>query len=267
MFNWRQVNALSFPMVSSISTQVLVHLVLGSLLLPPLNMLLMMSLGLWLRRRWRRLGACLLILGMAGLYALSTPITAMWLNRGLERYPVISAEQLNRVEAIVVLSGGKKPAPEYGGMEPGADSLARLRYAARLARQSGKPILLTGGAPMGGEAEAEVMARVLREEYGIAPRWVEARSNTTLENARYSAGLLHAAGIKRVALVSQGWHLRRALPFFQRQALDVTAAPTAFIRYDGGGVAWFLPSGRSMQECHAALREWLGILFYRMKGE
>ncbi|MCS3803663.1 uncharacterized SAM-binding protein YcdF (DUF218 family) [Chromobacterium alkanivorans] len=254
-------------MVSTISTQVLVHLVLGALLLPPLNMLLLMSLGLGLRRRWRRLGAGLLVLGMAGLYALSTPLTAMWLNRGLERYPVIDAEQLGRVEAIVVLSGGKKPAPEYGRMEPAADSLARLRYAARLARQSGKPMLLTGGAPMGGEAEAATMARVLREDYGIVPRWVETRSNTTLENARYSAELLRSAGIKRIALVSQGWHLRRALPFFERQGLEVTAAPTAFIRYDGGGVAWWLPSGRAMQECHAALREWLGMLFYRMKGE
>lgn len=254
-------------MISSISTQALVHLVLGAFLLPPLNMLLLILLGLGLRHRWRRLGTGLLTLGMAGLYALSTPMMAMWLNRGLERYPVIGAEPLSRAEAIVVLSGGKKPAPEYGGMEPGADSLARLRYAARLAHQSGKPILLTGGAPMGGEAEGAVMARVLREEYGIVPRWVETRSNTTLENARYSAELLRAAGIKRIALVSQGWHLRRALPFFQRQGLEVTAAPTAFIRYDGGGVAWYLPSGRAMQECHAALREWLGMLFYRMKGE
>ena len=203
---------------------------------------------------------------MAGLYALSTPMLAMWLNRGLEVYPALDAGQLARVDAIVVLSGGKKPAPEYGGMEPGADSLARLRYGARLARQSGKPLLLSGGAPQGGEAEAAVMARVLRQDYGLSPRWVETRSDTTLENARYAAAMLRADGVERIALVSQGWHLRRALPMFQRQGLEVSAAPTGFIRYDGGGIAWYLPSGRAMQECHSALREWLGILFYRLKG-
>lgn len=254
-------------MTVTMSPQVLSHLLLGSLLLPPLNLLLMMLFGLGLRRRWPRLGGLLLALGMAGLYALSTPMLAMWLNRGLEVYPALDAGQLARVDAIVVLSGGKKPAPEYGGMEPGADSLARLRYGARLARESGKPLLLSGGAPQGGEAEAAVMARVLRQDYGLSPRWVETRSDTTLENARYAAAMLRADGVERIALVSQGWHLRRALPMFQRQGLEVSAAPTGFIRYDGGGIAWYLPSGRAMQESHSALREWLGILFYRLKGE
>ncbi len=254
-------------MTVTMSPQVLSHLLLGSLLLPPLNLLLLMLFGLGLRRRWPRLGGALLALGMAGLYALSTPMLAMWLNRGLEVYPALDAGQLARVDAIVVLSGGKKPAPEYGGMEPGADSLARLRYGARLARQSGKPLLLSGGAPQGGEAEAAVMARVLRQDYGLSPRWVETRSDTTLENARYAAAMLRADGVERIALVSQGWHLRRALPMFQRQGLEVSAAPTGFIRYDGGGIAWYLPSGRAMQESHSALREWLGILFYRLKGE
>lgn len=267
MFNWPSPDFDADFMTAAISPQVLSHLLLGSLLLPPLNLLLLMLLGLGLRRAWPRLGCVLLVLGMAGLYGLSTPMMAMWLHQGLERYPPISAEALSGAEAIVVLSGGKKPAPEYGGLEPGADSLARLRYGARLARQSGKPLLLSGGAPLGGEAEAAVMARVLRQDYGIEPRWVETRSNTTLENARYSAAILQAAGVKRIALVSQGWHLRRALPMFQRQGLAVSAAPTGFVRYDGGGIAWYLPSGRAMQESHSALREWLGILFYRLKGE
>jgi uncharacterized SAM-binding protein YcdF (DUF218 family) len=109
------------------------------------------------------------------------------------------------------------------------------------------------------------MARTLQQDYGLTVRWVEMQSNTTLENARYSAAMLKKAGISRIVLVSQGWHLRRALPFFQAQGLNVLPAPTGFVRYDGAGLAWYLPTGRAMQECHSALREWLGIFFYSVQ--
>ncbi|WP_233201138.1 YdcF family protein [Chromobacterium alticapitis] len=247
------------------SPTVLWHQLLGSILLAPLLYLLPIALGGLLLRRMPRLGGVLLTAGVALGYLLSIPFTAIWLAGQLERYPAIDAAQARQVQAIVVLGGGKKPAPEYGRDEPSADTLARLRYGAYLAKHSGKPLLVSGGAPLGGEAEAEVMARALSEDYGLAPRWVESRSNTTLENAKFSAELLRQAGISRIALVSQGWHLARAVPFFERQGLSVLPAPTGFIRYSGGGVFWWIPNGRSMQECHSLLREYLGSLYYRLR--
>ncbi|KIA79080.1 YdcF family protein [Chromobacterium phragmitis] len=249
------------------SLTVLWHQLLGALLLPPLIYLLPIVLGALLLRRCRLWGSGLLALGVVLGYLLSIPQTAMWLARHVERYPVASAAQLQAVEAIVVLGGGKKPAPEYGRNEPGADTLARLRYGAYLARQTGKPLLVTGGAPLGGEPEGEVMARTLREDYGLTPRWVESRSNTTLENAQFSAALLRRDHVQRIALVSQGWHLARAVPFFERQGLSVLPAPTGFIRYDGGGVFWWIPGGRAQQECHSLLREYLGQLFYSVRKD
>ncbi|WP_199155381.1 YdcF family protein [Chromobacterium sp. ASV23] len=249
------------------SLTVLWHQLLGALLLPPLIYLLPIVLGALLLRRCLRWGSGLLALGVVLGYLLSIPQTAMWLASHVERYPVASAAQLQAVEAIVVLGGGKKPAPEYGRNEPSADTLARLRYGAYLARQTGKPLLVTGGAPLGGEPEGEVMARTLREDYGLTPRWVERRSNTTLENAQFSAALLRRDHIQRIALVSQGWHLARAVPFFERQGLSVLPAPTALIRYDGGGVFWWIPSGRAQQECHSLLREYLGQLFYSVRKD
>ncbi|QEL54563.1 YdcF family protein [Chromobacterium paludis] len=249
------------------SLTVLWHQLLGALMLPPLIYLLPIALGALLGKRRPRLSGALLLAGLALGYLLSIPQTAIWLANRLERYPVIAMDQVRQAQAIVVLGGGKKPAPEYGRDEPNGDTLARLRYGAYLARQSGKPLLVSGGAPLGGEPEAEVMARTLRDDYGLTPRWVESRSNTTLENAQFSAEILKRDGVTRIALVSQGWHLARAVPFFVRQGLAVAPAPTAFTRYAGGGVFWWIPSGRSMQECHSLLREYLGQLFYRARGE
>ncbi|WP_047244345.1 YdcF family protein [Chromobacterium subtsugae] len=247
------------------SVTVLAHRLLGALLLPPILNLLPIIAGGMLIRRWPHAGRLLLASGVALTYFLSIPQTAIWLAHGLERYPVIDAAQLADVDAIVVLGGGKRPAEEFGGNAPGSDTLTRLRYGAYLARASGKPLLVTGGAPSGGEAEGAVMARALREDYGLKPRWVELRSNTTLENAQLSAPMLQAAGVKRIALVSQGWHLARAVPFFQRQGLQVLPAPTGLIRYDGAAAFLYIPSGNAMAECRTLLSERLGLLFYRIR--
>ena len=253
-------------MTATISPEVLVHQLFGAFLLPPLLFILPVLLGLLLRRRAPAIATSLVCLGLLLAYLLSIPRTAMWLNGGLERYPVASMAQLQQQQAIVVLGGGKKPAPEYDRNEPSADTQTRLRYAAFLARHTHLPLLVTGGSPYGGAPEGEVMARTLQQDYGLSVRWVEMQSITTLENARYSALMLKQAGISRIVLVSQGWHLRRALPFFQAQGLHVLPAPSGFVRYDGAGLAWYLPTGRAMQECHSALREWLGIFFYSVQG-
>ncbi|HJV07411.1 MAG TPA: YdcF family protein [Chromobacteriaceae bacterium] len=254
-------------MIVTPSPEVLIHQLFGALLLPPLNYLLLALCGIGLGRWYRRLGLSLLLMALLLGYLLSIPRTAMWLNGYLERYPVVDVTRLRDYQAIVVLGGGKKPAPEYGQNEPSADTLTRLRYAVRLSRLSGKPLLVTGGAPLGGEAEGLVMARMLAEDYGIKPRWVETRSNTTLQNASYSAALLRASGVRRIVLVSQGWHLARAVPFFREAGLQVLPAPTGWVRYEDGGLLWYVPSGRAMQECHAALRELVGQGFYALQGK
>jgi len=77
--------------------------------------------------------------------------------------------------------------------------------------------------------------------------------------------MLKAANVRRIALVSQAWHLRRAQEFFKQQGLEVVPAPTGFIRYDGSPWTWWVPQGRAMQECHSALREWVGVLYYELR--
>ncbi len=69
------------------------------------------------------------------------------------------------------------------------------------------------------------MAAALREVFGVPVRWLEGESRNTAENAHFSAAMLAGAGIERVALVSQAWHLPRASAEFERAGLEVVAAP------------------------------------------
>lgn len=165
-----------------------------------------------------------------------------------------------------MLGAGKQWVEELGREYLTEDGYSRVRYAVWLAKQIHKPLLLTGGAPHGGEAEARVMAYVMEKEFGIVPCWLETHSVTTWENAQFSASILRSQKIMRIALVSQAWHLRRAVPLFQRQGFVVFPAPTGFIYHEEKGILRYLPTAKAMQESTIALREWLGELFYALQA-
>jgi len=242
--------------------------ILAALILPPAGPLLLALCGLWLTRakswRWQRGGRWLATLALLGLLLLSLPFVGNALMAPLEPHPPIAPEQLLRVQAIVILGGGSyHAAPEYGGDTVGYTTLERLRYGARLARQSQLPLLVTGGAPFGARPEAESMREALELDFGVKVRWVEAASRDTAENASLSAPMLKAAGVTRIALVSHGWHLPRAIPLFEKQGLEVIPAPTAFSTGSPSPVEDLLPGG--MIRSRWALREYLGQFYNRLK--
>ena len=242
--------------------------ILAALLLPPAGPILLALFGLWLlrakSRRWQHGGAALATLSLLGLLVLSLPVVGNALMAPLEPHPPIAPEQLRRVQAIVILGGGSYfAAPEYGGDTVSHYTLERLRYGARLGRESSLPVLVTGGAPFGGRAEAESMREALERDFGIKVRWVETASRDTAENARLSAPLLKAAGVTRIALVSHGWHLPRAIELFEKQGIEVTPAPTAFSTGSPSLLEDLLPGG--LVTSRLALREYLGRLYNFLK--
>lgn len=242
-----------FPVPSS---TFLVSQVAAALLLPPFSLMMLVCCGLWFSRR------SLVYLALLLWYLLSIPAVAFWLNQSLFP-PVTTPAAVRQVDAIVVLGGGSQWAAEYADTELGAASLMRLRYAAWLARQTGKPLLLSGGAPEGGPAEAVLMAKTLARDGQPAARWQESRSINTQQNAAYGAAILKAAGVRRIALVSSAWHLRRASRAFEQQGLLVLPAPTGVPRTGRIWLLNWLPASSAIQESRVALREWLGLLVGR----
>ncbi len=125
----------------------------SAFILPPGLNLLLAALGAVVMVRWRRLGVGLVVLAFVGLYALSTPGVSGPLMASLEAYPALTVQDLKSrdVGAIVVLAGDRySNAPEYGGDDTVSRyTLERLRYAARIYRETSLPVLLTGGAPRG----------------------------------------------------------------------------------------------------------------------
>lgn len=187
-----------------------VYQLVKALVLPPGLFLLLLALSLKWRWRWP------LWLSLGLLYLLSTPFVAGTLALGLETNPALAEESLSKsqTQAILVLGGGRQTqAPEYGADTPGTASMERLRYAARLARRTGLPLMVSGGSPFREEkvSEAELGRQVLEEDFGLKEVLVEAESPDTRANIRLSAERLKDLGYTRVLLVTHAWHLPRAL--------------------------------------------------------
>ena len=243
---------------------------ISAMILPPFSLFLLALVGLCLMRRWQRLGRSLMAGSLLMLMLLSVPLVGKRLLRTLEDVPplppaaALTQQSLASAQAIVVLAGGSYPdAAEYGGDTVNSFSLQRVRYAARLQRASGLPLLVSGGAPFGGRPEAESMSQVLSEELGTPPRWVEAASRDTAENALYSARLLHQAGITRIALVTHAWHMPRSRELFEAQGLTVIAAPTGYANDAHALLEDLLPHPAALTEGSFAAHEWLGRLWNR----
>lgn len=237
------------------------------LLLPPLVNALLMLAGLLLWKSHRMLGPSLLVLGLVSLLALSLPWVSYWLRKGLEPYAPPSYSMQKKAEAIVILGGGRDYAtPEFGwGDAPNNATWRRLAYGAWLSRETGLPILVSGGRVNDETlAEATLMARALNQAFGLETRWVEERSRTTAENAEFSAAILQREDIARILLVSQAWHLPRAIPEFERTGLEVIPAPTEFASRPSPGLIAWIPRAYHLRQSTQALHEWLGRIVYKI---
>jgi len=245
---------------------------LAEWLRPPGIVLLALIAGLLLARRRPRTGRGLLIGAGAALYALSLPAVGVGLMHLAEsRYPALSAQDIraDAAGAIVVLGAGRyADAPEYGGDTPSRYTLERLRYAVRLHRLTGLPLLVSGGRPYGAaRAEARLMRQTLRSDFQVRVRWVDAESDTTWQNARDSAALLQAAGIHRIYLVTHAAHMPRAVRAFEQTGLQVIPAPTGFTTEQRHYplLLELAPDAEALRESSTAVREALGRLWYRLR--
>lgn len=240
--------------------------IISAFLLPPLNLLILAIIGLWLWNKRPLIARILLTASVALLWLLSTPIIAEMLLHQLEDEPL--AVDIRQADAIVVLGGGTYfHAPEYGGDTVSAASLQRLRYAAKLYRDSGSLILVSGGKPLGNAlSEAQQMKNVLVDEFHVPVTWTEESSDNTLESARACRQLLQPDKVKRIALVTHAWHMPRAAAAFKAAGFDVIPAPTAYTtRYQIDLLA-FIPNAYALSDSRIFMHELIGMLWYRLKS-
>jgi uncharacterized SAM-binding protein YcdF (DUF218 family) len=238
-----------------------------TLAMPPTGFILLVIIGLLMRGTWRRTGRRLIWASLVALLLLGMPIVSYSMMLALETGLPMTPPPDHPPQAIIVLGAEVIRAHnEKLGIRPGLLTLDRLRTAAELHRRSGLPILVTGGTTQSDtSAVGLVMAESLAEDFQAPPRWVEAKSIDTWENARLSADILRAEGITSVYVVTHSWHMRRAILAFQGTGLTVTAFPTSLDDPLGLDLYEFLPRANGWQAGFFAVHEWIGYAWYALR--
>ncbi len=140
---------------------------------------------------------------------------AVYRGRGLPRMP--GEGKVAVVLGTQVLSGGR----------PSRTLEARVRHAARLYREGKVGLIVpTGGLGEHPPSEAEVMARILREE-GVPEDAVivEDRALNTWDSARLVAGMAEKLGVGGVLVVTDPLHCVRTVAAFEKAGLGAWAEP------------------------------------------
>ncbi len=245
--------------------------IIKQLAFPPSSLLILLLLSFVLRKRWPKVALTSFILGVAGLYIMSLPITVEYAARALEtEIPLTQAQwpSLNQqADAIVILGGGREVNdPAWQGDQPSLMAMQRLRYGARLAKATNLPVLVSGGLHFGQPpSEAQIMADSLAEDFGITARWLEGESRTTWENALYTAKILQAEGIQRVLLVTDAWHMPRSRWSYEQLGFSVTSAPVGFLSgANSRPLNGWMPESKALWQNTALLNEAIGALLYRL---
>ena len=234
---------------------------------------LLVLLLLWsLTRRGAFLVAMIVVMGL--LWLLATPWASHNLQSLIESQAgEVSAEQLPKTDAIVVLGGTLTP-PASPGHDANLSAAAdRLVYAARLYQLRKSPIILiSGGNATGtGAMDAEsVHAAALLRSWGIPADAIltETESVNTYENAVYTKLMLDQHSLKSILLVTSALHMPRALATFESAGVQAIPAATDFesrLPAASGMEAWIAAPG-ALEGTSRALKEYFGRLVYRQRG-
>ncbi|MGE0825068.1 MAG: YdcF family protein [Candidatus Binatia bacterium] len=247
----------------------LIRRIISSVLLLPLNLIVLLGVGILLLRRAPRLGKACLLITWLSLWLLSTPAVSFFLAQSVQdTHPLSWANLPTDVQAIVVLGSGTYcRAPEYEGQDSvTAFGLERLRYAARLHRKTGKPLLVTGGILSNTTPEATFMKEVLEQDFQVPVRWTEGESHDTRENALFTYAILQPQGVTRIFLVTHASHMARAQLAFEHAGFHVIPAPIRFATRCQWTPLELIPNSGAFESSAGALYEWIGWVWYWLRA-
>ncbi len=240
--------------------------------------LLVVALVLRKKPGWQRAA---IILAIALIWIGGNTWVASALERNLE-WQYLPPEEFAEEDVIVVLSGGTD-APLYPRSTVEVNGSGdRVIYGAHLYHRGvASHLLVSGGSvPYLGESvpECQQMAELL-VMLGVPEDaiWQETFSRNTYENALYSYEFLQEKGINHIVLVTSAFHMPRSVMLFEQQGFKVIPAPTDYhITVESWGRLWepdfltqlynFFPTVSNMSNTSHSLKEYLGLLVYRLRG-
>ena len=206
------------------------------------------------------------------LWVSSTPVVANWAESSLERqYPARPMAETPNADVAIVL-GGAVGQPLPPRVEVGlSETTDRVLHTARLYKAGKvKRILVTAGnIPWlsAVEPEAELIKDLLIE-WDVPAEAIELKgeSRNTYENALEVEEVWQKQGFKSALLVTSAAHMPRAMATFRHAGLPVIASTADVHIVEAPDPLALLPNSSALVGTTNAIKEWIGLLTYRLRG-
>jgi len=223
---------------------------------------------------WIRAGKTSIAIAVLGLWVASMPLVATFALRTLEKsYPSLPVSETPSADVIIVLGGGVRPPNGDNPFPDFGDGSDRIVHGLRLLRagKAQKILLVGGGSGWGSDTTSEgaAMSQVLQDLGADAGAiLVEEQSRNTFENALYARQIWDREGFTSGLLITSALHMRRAAEVFKQRGFSITPVP---IDARAGALETIipfslLPDVRALEQTTYALKEWLGLLVYKLRG-
>jgi uncharacterized SAM-binding protein YcdF (DUF218 family) len=234
-------------------------------LAPPIVFILIALLGAVLALVWKRVGFTIVLISLICLFVAATPAFSSFLTNWLES-DIPNEVDFSTAKAIVVIGADVRSGYEPRSEQLGLQSLERIYMTAEAYHQLHLPVLVSGGRVSEQEPSlATLMKSALVDYFAVPVRWTEDRSQTTYENALYTAAILRKDEINSIVLVAQARDQPRAIWSFKRVGLRVQPWPAIRSPFSVNEVDDFLPNIAALNASFYALHELIGSAYYQAR--
>jgi uncharacterized SAM-binding protein YcdF (DUF218 family) len=227
--------------------------------------LLLLLSALFMKKRLRM---CVVLLA-ALTYVLSIdPVAELFMRPLEDAYKPASFTEIDTCDAYVVLGAGiNEGVPDIAGTGTlNSNALSRVMTAYGLYMKAKKPIIFSGGKIFNRTPEAEIARRFLIS-LGVPTDHIiaETKSVDTYENAQFVKEVADKHQFKKIVLITSAFHMKRSYLLFNKRFTEIVPYPADYqISRGGYDILSFLPNVRDLGLVEIAVKEYLGILFYRL---
>ncbi|MEO1261590.1 MAG: YdcF family protein [Bacteroidota bacterium] len=221
-------------------------------------------------RKKKALLAAIIMIYFFGNHIIFNQVVKLWESK------TITADQIVRPYKVGILLGGysnNSILPRHDRQN--FNKSGNRFFNAYELYQTGKveKLLLTGGSGklldrtyLEAESMKEYLMKMGVPEEDIL---VDTKSRNTYENAIYSKEILEAANIRgNYLLITSAWHMRRAKACFDKAGVSYTPYSVDFLTVEDNWQigSFLLPNPYRFSHWQLLIKEWAGMLAYKMKG-
>lgn len=241
---------------------------LKALLDPVVFVLILIAIGFLVlfKSGKKKSGRSLFLLSFFILYITSISPVSNELCYLLEKDFFSKNNNIGKLDMVIVLGGGISDNKYLKETMPSHQTAYRLLHAVQVFRNSEAVYLVCSGKGNGRLADAEVMGNAA-ERLGVPKQSIklDLKSKNTKEHAEELNKMVNNKNL-RIGIVTSAYHMQRSEREFRKYFFNVVPLPSDYLYTSASlSIFTFLPKSASLYKFSIALREIVGIAWYKIR--